>query len=258
MLRLKPEVFFFFFQSVERFYFALSCREDRPPPPAPHHPLPPPRHALPLVHLSRHGGDSGGCLSSNHVPPWLFWSSSSLSPPQRVLVFGGRLFYLSTFLSTGQHSTKYICTCRWLCVKVSTWTILYICRRYWIYCVVFFFFYCTWWLICTPTSPPPPPPTTTHPSFLIMLWRFIGRRNVLWCNSCEMRRELFFIRWMQTSTPAAAVAVVVAASSCWWCRSFLSYGWITSFFKNTDQNEAAFISSSSMLTTRKSTRGPPN
>lgn len=157
----------FFFRSVERFYFALSCREVRTPPPPPSSPITtsPLRQDTPCHWFisADVAVTQGGCLSSNYVSPWLFWSSSPLSPPQRVLVFRGRLFYLSTFLSTGQHSTKYLSMCRWLCVKVSTWTILYICRQYWIYCVVIFvfFFYCTWWLICTPTSPPP---HHSHPS----------------------------------------------------------------------------------------------
>lgn len=71
-------------------------------------------------------------LSSNHIPPWFFWSSLSLFP---VLVFRGKLFYLSTFLPTGQPSTKYICVVD----CASTWSILYIYKWYWICCVVFFF-----------------------------------------------------------------------------------------------------------------------
>lgn len=230
MLRLKPVLFYFFSIGWEVLLcFKLPRGQTSPPPPAKTRPAIGSSQDVRLdVAVTR-----GGCLSSNHVPPWLFWSSSSLSPPQRVLVFRGRLFYLSTFLSTGQHSTKYICTCRWLCVKLSTWTVLYICRRYWIYCVIFFFLllYLMAYLHTYLSAPPPSlsPLPTTHPSFLIMLWRFIGRRNVLRCNGCEMQRELSFIRWMQTSTPAAVVAVAVA-SSCWWCRSFLSYGSITSFF----------------------------
>lgn len=230
MLRLKPVLFYFFSIGWEVLLcFKLPRGQTSPP-----HP---PRHALPLVHL-RTWDWTWRWLGGVVCRPITFLPGCSGAarhfPLLSVFWFfvGGCSIYRRSFLrgSIALNIFVRVVDCVSKCPPE-----LYCTYADDIGFIVLFFFFLLLYLMAylhTYLSAPPPslsPLPTTHPSFLIMLWRSIGRRNVLRCNGCEMQRELSFIRWMQTSTPAAVVAVAVA-SSCWWCRSFLSYGSITSFF----------------------------
>lgn len=133
------------------FLLGFSCQEDRTSLPAKT------RHAIGSP------PQMWRLLSSNHIPSWFLLSSSSLFPPQRVLVYRGRLFCLSTFLSAGQHSTKYICVVD-CASRVHLNFTVYIQMILDLLC--FFFFNCTWWLDLHIYLPPPPLPCTALPHIL--------------------------------------------------------------------------------------------
>lgn len=130
--------------------------------------------ALPLVYLAGDQGDfdvyhpitflpRSHCSSSSSIV--LLHCRYAMQLLQCIIICGSEI-YLSIFLSIGRIAL-YICMCCFLCVKVSTLTILYICRWYELYVLGFYCLFCTWWLICTPTSPAPPSPTSQS-----MLWWF--------------------------------------------------------------------------------------